>query len=163
MEGVNEVPFKHNSAVVQIETNIAKHEHISWFPEGYTKGNTVPSQSVYIFGNYDPMEYDPTYKDGKTQLAYKFKIPYLKIVDDMLNFNMYSASIVKFNEKSKFMSKIYLDQEDNLNARRKYGQIVLKIKYYDEKLRTWVDGEFKKGTFEIGIHITYYDSNKKVS
>lgn len=170
MEGVNEVPFKHNSAVVQIETNIAKHEHISWFPEGYTKGNTVPSQSVYIFGNYDP-KYGGGKPSDKRQFAYNFKIPYLKFVDDMVKFNMYGNSITMLDENSKWMSKIYYSKNTKTQyvpkmmrtALKEYCQKGLNILYYDDKLRKWVDGEFKEEGNKIVIHIEYDSDSRYVS
>lgn len=154
MEGVNKVPFKHNSAVVQIKTNIAEHEHISWFPKGYTKDTTVPSQSVNIFGEYDPMYMKES--SITTQLAYDFKIPYLKFVDDMVKFSTHVASsITKFDENSKWMSRIYYSKRDE--------QKVLKIYYYDEKICKWVDGEFKEEREKIEIHIEYKTDFKLVS
>lgn len=146
MEDVNERLFKHNSEVVTIQTIFKKHDHNSWLPtlytrEGYRKyRTTVPKDSMYIFRKYKARNIN-----NDIQLAYDFKIPYLKFVDDMLKFRINTALITKLAGNSKPISYIYYNK----------AKQILNIHYDDDEHTQWVYGEFKKQNNEISIAVEY--------
>lgn len=150
MEGVETVPFKHNSQVVEIKRNIDEHFQFTWFPEFYYKENiTVPSQSIFIYGKYDVKykddskgygTYNAKYKDekGERELGYRFKEPYRTFVEDMVPKSFEYPTLVRFNENSQWIAKV------------SSSIYKLSIEYYDT---IWKTGIFKKVKHTLGDKI----------